>query len=100
MGSRLELHDQLLLFAPNVYFQPPPSSQMFYPCITYNKNDKSSDRANDHLYLSKQGYQLTVIDRDPDSTIADLVNEHFQYCAITQYYVVDNLYHVTLTLFY
>src|SRR5690606_5448971 len=100
MGTRLELHEDLLQFAPNVYFQPPSGFRMKYPCIVYNKVNKSTSLANNSIYLSKQGYNLMVIDQDPDSKIADNVGEHFQYCSINQYYTVDNLNHTTLTLYY
>lgn len=100
MASRLELHNELLTFLPNVYFQPPSNMQMVYPCIVYNKTDKSKSLANDGIYLSKQGYKVTVVDRNPDSVIADDVEKHFQHCSVDQYYTVDNLNHVTLSLYY
>lgn len=100
MGDRLELHNELLNFCPNVYFQPPSSKTMEYPCIVYNKTGKSRQFGNDHIYLTKQEYQITVMDRDPDTKIPDNVESHFQYCVITQYYTVNNLNHTNLNLFY
>jgi len=100
MGNRLELHDELLTFIPNVYYQPPSNIQIKYPCIVYNKTGKSKRFGNDRIYLSKQGYQLMVIEHDPDSDVADRLETHFQYCGINQHYVVDNLNHTTLNLYY
>lgn len=100
MASRLELHDELLKFVPNVYFQPPSTIQMTYPCIVYNKTGKSRHFANDVVYLSQQEYRLMLIEKNPDSVVADNIEKHFQHCAISQYYTVDNLNHTTLNLYY
>lgn len=100
MASRLELHSELLKFLPNVYFQPPSNIQMIYPCIVYNKTGRNRHFGNDVIYLSQQGYQITVIDRDPDSEVADKIEEHFDHGVITQYFTVDNLNHTLLNLYY
>lgn len=100
MGTRLQLHDELLKFVQNVYFQPPSGHKIIYPCIVYNKSSKARENANNNIYIQNQEYQLTVIDRNPDSTIADEIEKHFQHCAITQYYTVDNLNHTSLNLYY
>lgn len=100
MPSRLDLHNELLTFIPNVYFQPPSNTLMKYPCIVYNKTVKDRKFANDAIYLSKQSYQLMIVERTPDSEVADDIEKHFPYCAITQHYAVDNLNHTTLSLYY
>lgn len=100
MGDRLELHNELLKFLPNVYFQPPTNIQMNYPCIVYNKTPDKRYFGNDIIYLSQQGYQIMVIEHNPDSKISKGIEKHFQYCVINQYYTVDNLNHTTLSLYY
>ena len=100
MGTRLELHDELLVFLPNVYYQPPSGLKMVYPCIVYNRSGKTREHANNDIYLQNQEYQVTVIDKNPDSNIADRIEEHFDYAAINQYYTVDNLNHVSINLTY
>lgn len=100
MNSRLDLHVELLKFTPNVYFQPPSGFMMKYPCIVYNKTDKTRHFADDFVYLSQQEYQLSVIDKDPDSAIADQIEEYFQLGTIEQYFTVDNLNHTNLKLYY
>jgi hypothetical protein len=56
--------------------------------------------ADNVIYLSQQEYQITVIDKNPDSDVADRIEKYFQSCAINQYFTVDNLNHVTLNLYY
>ena len=100
MGTRLDLHEELLKFLPNTYFQPPTGLQMTYPCIVYSKTGKSKSLANDGVYLNTQGYKLMIIERNPDSSVADEIESNFQHCIIEQYYTVSNLYHTTLNLYY
>lgn len=100
MGSRLELHSELLKFVPNAYFQPPSSKSIEHPCVVYHKSGKSRKYGNNGLYLSVQQYKLTVMDKNPDSDIADRIEKHFQLCHISGYYTVDNLNHTSLTLHY
>lgn len=100
MGTRLDLHSELQEFLQDVYFQPPSNIKMVYPCIVYNKTGKNRHFAADVIYLSQQGYQITVIDPNPESPVADAIEEHFQHCSIDRYYTVDNLNHTTLSLYY
>jgi hypothetical protein len=100
MASRLDLHAELLKFLPNVYFQPPSTIQMAYPCIVYNKTGKNRHFADDVVYLSQQGYQIMLIEKNPDSTVADDIENYLEHCAINQYYTIDNLNHTTLNLYY
>lgn len=100
MGDRLDLHGILKLFANNVYFQPPSNIRLVYPCIVYAKTGKDTVNANNQTYTSRQQYQLTVIDENPDSKIADNIQSALLMCAVSAYYTRDNLNHTTLTLHY
>ena len=50
--DRLSLHEKLIaiLGYPNVYFQPPPTLVLKYPCIIYKLDDISTFHANDKKY--------------------------------------------------
>lgn len=102
MGSRLKLHEELceILGSRYVYFQPPASVTMTYPCIRYSKGAPNINRANNTIYKNVNRYEITVIDADPDSEIADKILTHFQMCSIDRRYIADNLNHTTLTLYY
>lgn len=100
MGTRLELHNEILKMIPNAYFQPPSNLQLKYPCIVYRKVPSWKEYGNNNIYIKKQGYQLTLIETNPDSPVADEIEEHFDYCSITQNYVVDSLHHTTINLNY
>src|SRR4051812_34274733 len=69
VASRLELQTLLesILALPNVYFQPPSNIQMQYPCIVYKRDDSQTDFADNRPYSRTKRYQVTVIDRNPDS---------------------------------
>jgi hypothetical protein len=69
MAQRLQLHDILLSFVQNVYFQPPPNVSLKYPCIVYHRDFAVTEFADNNPYMNEVRYLVTVIDRDPDSVI-------------------------------
>lgn len=102
MGRRLDLLQPLLisiLGTNRVYFQPPASVQMEYPCIVYRRDDERSFHANDRPYTHKKRYQVTVIDRDPDSEIGDRIAA-LPFCVFDRFYTADNLNHDVYKLFF
>lgn len=99
MGSRLDLHKMLVAVTPNVYFQPPASVKMNYPCIVYSRRSASARFANDSLYAYKKSYSVTVIDKNPDSDIPDKVIK-LPLCSFDRHFTADNLNHDIYNLYY
>lgn len=101
MAPRPELHIMLetLLGTSQVYFQPPPSIDMQYPAIVYHLDDVDTEYANDFPYRREKRYQVTVIDRDPDSPIPDKVGA-LQMCAFNRFFTADGLNHFVFQLFF
>lgn len=101
MGDRLELHTILTeLISPyKVYFQPPSSIRLEYPCIIYELEDINTSYADSVKYTKIKVYSVTVIDQNPDSDIPNkLLN--LDYCEFNRYFISDNLNHYVFTLFY
>jgi len=92
--GRLELHQKLVekLGSNNVYFQPPTSLKITYPCIIYKLQDIDEKFADDLLYMRKKRYMVTVIDANPDSLIPDKISE-LPLTTFDRYYPADNLNH-------
>src|SRR3954471_24358349 len=99
MASRLKLQDLLEEITEYVYFQPPTSIQMEYPCIRYVREGSEMERADNQLYMHTKRYEVTVIDRNPDSELPDRVIE-LPFCAFDRYFAADNLNHYVYTLFF
>lgn len=102
MEKRLQLHEELveILGTGNVYFQPPESVKLKYPCIIYHRKSPNITRADNSAYLVTQGYTLTVIYDDPDMDLGQQLVQHFPMCSLDNSYSADNLYHDILTLYY
>ena len=101
MGTRLQLQSELeeRLGSKNVYYQPPESIKMSYTAIKYSKSDIDTRPANDSKYLKMNRYELIVISKRPDDPVIDKLLD-LPYCSYGRHYVVDNLYHDALTLYY
>ena len=99
--DRLSLHDELktILGSNNVYFQPPSSYIMKFPCIKYELGDITTFYADGAPYSIHKSYQLTVIDKDPDSTIPDKIIK-LPMCKFDRHYTADNLNHFVFNIFY
>ena len=55
--------------------------------------------ANNGTYVRKMGYQVTYIDRHPDSTIPDKILD-LPLCKHDRFFTADNLNHDVFTLFF
>lgn len=99
--DRLQLHDELLelLGKPNVYFQPPSSITLKFPCIVYKLDDVGSVRADSRRYLNTKRYLVTIIDKDPDTDLYEKLLD-FPYSAFEDHFVVDNLNHYICSIYY
>lgn len=96
---RVELQELLKEYCGTVYFQPPSSIRINYPCIVYNRSTDYINRANDKLYMKEKMYRVTVMDKNPDSDIADRLQE-LPWAVIISRDVIDNIYHTTLNIYY
>lgn len=101
MAPRLDLQRLLesLLGSRNVYFQPPPTMQMKYPCIVYTRDNIRISHAGNLPYKHEKRYRLTVIDRDPDSDIPDKV-AMLPKCSFNRSFAADSLNHDVFTLYF
>lgn len=101
MRNRLTLQALLenILGNGNVYFQAPTSGKMHYPAIVYRLSDIDNTYADDGVYASKKRYEITVIDKDPDSVIYDKVNQ-IQSASFERSFVADNLNHWVFVINY
>lgn len=102
-GRRLNLHEQLcdILGSRNVYFSPPETEQMEYPCIVYFAAPDVNVKADNLNYLKYSAWDLTVIDWDPDSEIPEKLLDNFQYIYESgKSYKADNLNHFPFHLTY
>lgn len=101
MAPRLELQAILteILGSGNVYFQPPPTVKMQYPCIVYKRDDAITGFADNKPYSYKKRYQVIVIDKNPDSDIPDKVSK-LPLCVFDRFYTADNLNHDVYNLFF
>lgn len=96
---RLELHNELLQLAPHVYFQPPESLQIQYPCIIYKRDFAETAFADNSPYRNTKRYQVTVIDEDPDSTIPDQVAK-LRMCSFLRFFTTQHLNHDIYILYH
>lgn len=101
MGLRvhLQLLLETILGSENVYFQPPPNVAMKYPCIVYKLDAASTEFASNVPYRHTKRYQVTVIDRNPDSDIPDKI-ARLPMCVSNRFFTADGLNHNVFNLYF
>lgn len=99
MKDRKELGKILKEFCPNIYFQPTTGTKMKYPCILYEVASGLTMPADNGPYLKHKNYNVTVIDKDPDSKIPDKVDD-LPMCTFDRHFVSDNLHHFVYTIYF
>lgn len=100
-SRRLSLHDILVdvLGSDHVYFQPPESIKLVYPCIIYGLNNVDIQFSNNVPYIKYNRYSVTVIDRNPDSDIPAALSD-LPMCVFERAYKADDLNHYIFNLYY
>lgn len=82
-----------------VYFQPPPNLTMEYPCIVYNQDYADVKYAGNGPYAYTKRYQVTVIDKKPDSLISDGIAK-LPLCTFGRWFASENLNHYIYNLYF
>lgn len=100
MANRLKLDDifREILGNGNVYFQPPENVRMKYPAIVYDKKKINNTFADNKPYMQSQAYEVTVIDKDPESKYVVMVSQ-LPMCSHDRHFQSDNLNHDVFTIF-
>lgn len=108
MDRRLDLHQKLAAIMGceceghncRVYFQPPPSKKLIYPCIIYEVSTGNTTFAENMPYTFTKRYSVTIIDRNPDNEFVSRMAMSFPMCTMDRAYSADNLHHYVFTLYY
>ena len=97
--SRLDLSDKLNAICDHVYFQPPSSIKLTYPCIIYDLEKTDVQYADNAPYVLYDMYSIKYITRDPDDLTRNQIIM-LQRCSSERYYISDNLYHYSFRLYW
>ena len=98
---RLELHEILctILGSRNVYFQPPENLKLKFPCIIYEHDNNEVWHADNKKYSKCRRYQVTVIDKDPDTEIPERLDD-LQFASFNRRFTADNMNNIVYTVYY
>lgn len=102
MDDRLKLQLILESIDPKakVYYQPPSSLSIVYPCMIYKDAPSHINRASDGLYRYVRCYELSYISKSPNMEISKEILSRFNYSKMNSSYVSDGLIHSIFTIYY
>lgn len=84
----------------HVYFEPPETIRMEYPCIRIKRSTMKSTYASNRTYKIDDRYQLVYITREPDSEVVHDILWEFENIRHDNSAVADNLHHDYYTLYF
>ena len=97
--DRLGLSTMLHELCEHVYFQPPESFKLQFPCIVYERRSGDTTYADNLPYRFEYCYTITVIDANPDSELPKKV-AMLPMCKMDRCFTSDNLNHTTFIMYY
>lgn len=87
-----------ILGSKEVYFQPPESQRLTYPCIIYELGDYNLIHADNGKHHISEQYNITLITKLPDETIGKAILE-LPMCSFNRPFINDGLYHYVFTIY-
>lgn len=101
MDRRLNLHQILknILGSDEVYFQPPSSTYLSYPCIIYERSGIDTKKADNFNYIKIVKYTITLIGSNPESSIINDILD-IPTCVYDRFYTYNGLNHDVFSLYY
>lgn len=101
MDRRRNLQELLvnILGSNNVYFQPPPTIQIKYPCIIYERTSGDSQFADNNPYTFTIRYKITYIDRNPENSILERLAA-LPMCKYDRFYTAAGLNHDVFNIYF
>jgi len=97
--ARAQLQTLLESICPHVYFQPPSNIIMQYPCIVYRRTSEEVKWADNGRFNEYLRYEVTIIDRDPDSPIPGLLKQT-PLVSFDRHFASDDLNHDVYNLYW
>lgn len=99
--ERIELQTILeeILGSKNVYFQPPESIKLKYPCIVYKLSDEWVNSADDIDYREYDVYSITLIDKNPETKFRKPIR-NLEHCSFDRSFITDGLNHYIYRLYF
>ena len=103
LTDRLKLHQMLCEIIGSTSpkkcaFEPPPSINLEYPCIVYERANARIFHADNAPYLIRDRYTVTVIDEDPDSEYVEKL-EKLPLTSYDRHFYSDGLNHDVFTIY-
>lgn len=98
-SNRLTLQTKLenVLGSRNVYYNPPESQKMNFPCIVYNLTNIQPIHADNQTYLDYTTYKIIYVSKQVDSpTVRDLLN--IPMTRFSTKYVKNGFWHTVIIL--
>lgn len=95
-----QLYDILRPIVGNVYYNPPESLKLKYPCVICSLESDRPEYADDTRYKNMNRYNLILITNGTDNGIMRETLLKLPYCSFDREYFSNNMCHDSLTIYF
>ena len=92
------LYDHLVKICPKVYYQPPESIKIEYPCIIYHMHGDEVHHADNMPYKRFKQYSCTYITRSATDLTADQMI-YIPHSEFSRAYTTNGLHHTVYYIY-
>lgn len=98
--TRIEIHEKIKKlsgYGDRIYYNPPESLKIKYPCIVYSRVNLGARHADNRPYFRYNTYTVThIYQKESESSLTDklAIEQGFSF---DRSYFADNLHHDVLT---
>lgn len=96
---RLQALLESILGSDQVFFQDPGNYRMAYPAIIYKISSLDTKHADNVPYSQTWQYEVTVMDRSPDSAVSKEISR-LPKSSFSSFYTADQLNHFIYNLYF
>lgn len=89
-----------ILGSTSVYYQPPESVKLWYPCIIFNLSTGDTQFADNVPYYYKDRYSIQLISRNPVEDEKHYKLTHLPMCVFNRFFTADNLNHWNYDIYF
>lgn len=100
LQDKLDQEFMDILGNDHVYFQPPASVKLKFPCIVYSYDTTNTIGADNDKYIMTNRYSVQHIFKNLSSEKKDEILKRFRHISAGNRFITDGLYHDNFTLFY
>ena len=97
--KRMIVHTELSKIFEHVYYQPPTTLVLKYPCVIYDRSDIQPVYSDNRIYAKYEKYDINILYKSVlDESLVDIVIESMDYVKFKNTTIKESVYNTALEI--